>query len=263
MLEMLYNPNFVTGLLSALVAGLFTGVGGFCIYLKQKYSQNTINAMLNIAAGVMLAVSFFALLVPSMQQICRHYTNVFVAGFWFCAAMSAGMVLVWVLNIVLPHEHNNMVQRKSRLSLKQAWLFIIAICLHKLPEGLAVGVAYGAEELTDPESLVIGVAIHNIIEGLTIALSLVAAGESRLKSGLIALLIGMIQPLGALAGLMLIGLSAQIVALAMALSGATLLFVIVGEILPETYACQNTQKSATAFFSGFVMMSFLFMVFGA
>jgi len=263
MLEMLYSPNFITGLFWAFIAGLFTGVGGFCIYLKQKYSQNTINTMLNIAAGVMLAVSFFALLVPSMEQIGKQYANVFAAGFWFCAAISAGMVLVWVLNILLPHEHNNMVQRKGRLSLKQAWLFIIAICLHKLPEGLAVGVAYGADEFTNPQSLLTGVAIHNIIEGLTIALSLVAAGESKLKSALIALLIGMIQPLGALIGLMLIGLLPQIVTFAMALSGATLLFVIVGEILPETYACQNTKKSKAAFFSGFVLMSFLFMVFGA
>ena len=163
------------GLLASLLAGVVTGVGGFMIFLKKKYSQENINCMLNAAAGVMLAASFFALLVPSMHKIATFDPDIHVAAFWFCGAVFAGVALVWLLNDLLPHEHNNMGLHGMHFTLKKAWLFIIAITLHKLPEGLAVGVAYSAEDFMNPDSLVIGIAVHNIPEGLTIAISLVAA----------------------------------------------------------------------------------------
>jgi len=109
--------------------------------------------------------------------------------------------------------------------------------------------------------LVIGIALHNIPEGLTMAISLVAAGQSKLKSALTALAIGMLQPLGALFGLMLVGASAMLIPLAMAMAGGTLLFVVINEILPETYGYKDTEKSAFAVFLGFIVMSFLFMIF--
>jgi len=262
MLSILQNTSFLNGLYGAFIAGLFTGVGGFCIYFKKKYSQTNINMMLNVAAGVMLAASFFALLVPSMEELLEIKRDIHVAGFWYCGAVTAGVALVWILNALLPHEHNNMVRHGPKFDLRKAWLFIIAISLHKLPEGLAVGVAYSAEEFINPMSLVIGIALHNIPEGLTMAISLVAAGENKLKSALIAFLIGLIQPLGAFIGLMLIGVSASIIPLAMAMAGGTLLFVVINEILPETYGYKDTEKSAFAVFSGFIVMSYLFMALG-
>ncbi len=262
MFDVFYHPSFINGLLGALIAGLFTGVGGFCIYLKKKYSQTNINTMLNIAAGVMLSASFFALLVPSMQELLSKAEDVHVAGFWYCGALTAGVALVWLLNILLPHEHNNMVRHGPKFDLKKAWLFIIAISLHKFPEGLAVGIAYSAEEFINPSSLVIGIALHNIPEGLTIAISLVAAGVSKLKSALMSCLVGMIQPVGAFLGLLFIGITPHFIPLAMAMAGGTLLFVIINEILPETYGYKDTSKSAFAVFSGFIVMSYLFMVLG-
>lgn len=257
----MFLSQFFQGFLGALIAGLFTGVGGFSIYLKKKYSQNNINVMLNLAAGVMLSASFFGLLVPSMEELIEYHTDIHVAGFWYCGAVSVGVALVFLLNILLPHEHNNMVRHGPKFDVKKAWLFIIAISLHKLPEGLAVGVAYSAEAFVNPLSLVVGIALHNIPEGLTMAISLVAAGETKLKSALTALSIGMIQPLGALIGLMLIGVSTSIIPLAMAMAGGTLLFVVVNEILPETYGYKETEKSAFAVFAGFIVMSYLFMAF--
>ena len=262
MLNIFFNESFLNGFLGALIAGLFTGVGGFAIYLKKKYSQTNINVMLNIAAGVMLSASFFALLVPSMEELIEINEDVHEAGFWYCGAVTIGVALVWILNILLPHEHNNMVRHGPKFDLKKAWLFIIAISLHKLPEGLAVGVAYSAENFINPLSLVVGIALHNIPEGLTMAISLVAAGESKLKSALIALSIGMIQPLGAVLGLLLIGASTSIIPIAMAMAGGTLLFVVINEILPETYGYKNTEKSAVAVFAGFIVMSYLFMALG-
>lgn len=248
------------GLLASLVAGLVTGVGGFMIFLKKKYTQDNINCMLNIAAGVMLAASFFGLLVPSMHKITTFHPDIHIAGFWFCGAVFVGVALVWLLNDLLPHEHNNMGLHGLHFTLKKAWLFIIAITLHKLPEGLAVGVAYSAEDFMNPDSLVIGIAVHNIPEGLTIAISLVAAKCSKFKAATTALIIGMVQPLGALLGLLTMGLSDKIVPLGMAMAGGTLLFVVINEILPETYGIKQTEKSAFAVFAGFIFMTYISMV---
>lgn len=251
---------FLQGFWAALAAGLVTGIGGFGIFLKKRYLKSEINQLLNLAAGVMLAASFFSLLVPSMNEITAEAENIYTASLGFVAAVFSGVLLVWILNLLIPHEHNAMGHHGPHFDLKKAWLFIIAITLHKLPEGLAVGVAYGAEDIVSPLSLVVGIGAHNIPEGLTIAISLVGAGSSRLKAALMALAIGLVQPLGAIVGLFLMGVDFNIVPYGMALAGGTLLFVVVNEILPETYGAKETNKSAAAVFVGFIFMTYLTMV---
>lgn len=254
-----HNGAFVQGFLAAFVAGLFTGLGGFAVFLKKRYSERNINTLLNIAAGVMLAVAFFALLTPAMQEILIRTADLHVAGFKFCGAVALGVALVWILNEILPHEHHH-GHHGPIISLRQAWLFIIAIALHKLPEGLAVGVAYSAHDFLNPEGLVIGIALHNIPEGLIMAVSLIGAGQSKFKSAFTAFCIGFMQPLGALVGLLLIGASETLIPLAMALAGGTLLFVVINEILPETYDVKQSEKAVFAVFLGFIVMTYLFMV---
>ena len=123
-----------------------------------------------------------------------------------------------------------------------------------------MGVAYGAENIVNPLSLVVGIAAHNIPEGLTIAISLVAAGNSRLRAAMTAFAIGLVQPLGAIVGLFLMGVSFNIVPYGMAFAGGTLLFVVINEILPETYGNKTTNRSAAAVFIGFIIMTYLTMV---
>ena len=251
---------FWQGMLASTIAGLLTGLGGFLIFMKKKYSRGDINVLLNIAAGVMLAASFFSLLSPAMDQIVKICDDIHVAGFWFAFSVFLGVALVWILNALLPHEHNCAGHHGLHFKLKTAWLFIIAITLHKIPEGLAVGVAYGAESLTSPESLVIGIALHNIPEGLTIAISLVGAGVYRLKAASTALLIGFMQPIGAIIGLLTMDVNSQIVPFGMALAGGTLLFVVINEILPETYEAKNSKKASVSLFLGFIFMTYLTIV---
>ena len=252
---------FMQGFLAALVAGLVTGVGGLCIFFKKHYLKAEINQLLNIAAGVMIAAAFFSLLCPAMQDIVHQGGDVFMEAFSYAVAVFLGVFLVWILNLLLPHEHNAMGHHGPHFNLKKAWLFIIAITLHKLPEGLAVGVAYGAENLINPLSLVVGIAVHNIPEGLTIAISLVGAGYSRLKAAGTAFLIGFVQPVGAIIGLLLMDISFNIVPYGMAMAGGTMLFVVINEILPETYGSKNTNKEAAAVFLGFILMTYITMVF--
>jgi len=251
---------FINALVAALVAGMFTGLGGFAIFLKKKYSKSNINTMLNIAAGVMLAAAIFSLLVPAMEKIMSLHNNQYMGALHYCGAVFLGVALVWLLNNLLPHEHNHMGHHGPFFDLKKAWLFIIAISLHKLPEGLAVGVAYGAHDLLNPISLVLGIAIHNIPEGLIMAIALYGAGYSKAKAALIALMMGMLQPIGALMGLLITDINTYIIPLAMALAGGTLMFVVINEILPETYGTKKTDKSVAAVFGGFILMTFIFMV---
>lgn len=257
----MFTEVFIKGFVAALLAGLITGVGGLCIFLKKRYMKAEINQLLNIAAGVMMAAAFFSLLCPAMDDIVHQGGDIFVEALSYVSAVFSGVLLVWILNILLPHEHNTMGHHGPHLDIKKAWLFIIAITLHKLPEGLAVGVAYGAENLINPMSLVVGIAAHNIPEGLTIAISLVGAGYSRLRAASTAFLIGFVQPLGAVIGLLLMDISFNIVPYGMAMAGGTMLFVVVNEILPETYGNKNTNKQAAAVFLGFILMTYLTMVF--
>ena len=253
------NLVFLHGFVASLIAGLITGLGGLCIFFKKRYLKSEINMLLNLAAGVMLAASFFSLLVPAMEQIvCED--DVYKTAFKYVLAVFSGVLLVWILNLEIPHEHNSTGRHGPSFNLKKAWLFIIAITLHKLPEGLAVGVAYGAENVVSPLSLVVGIAAHNIPEGLTIAISLVAAGNTRLRAAITALLIGLVQPLGAIVGLFLMGISFDIIPYGMAFAGGTLLFVVINEILPETYGTRNMNNSAVAVFLGFIIMTYLTMV---
>lgn len=256
----MFSEMFVEALLSSCLAGMVTGLGGFMIFLKKKYSQEYINTMLSIAAGVMLSASFFALLSPSMTQLVAMIPDIHVAGFWYAGAVFAGVALIWILNALLPHEHAHMGHHGLGMSSRAAWLFIIAITIHKIPEGIAMGIAYGAGNLVNPESLTVGIALHNIPEGLTIAISLVAAHYSRLKAALCALAIGFVQPLGALIGLLLIHADEKVVPLGMAVAGGTLLFVVINEILPETYDVKKSNRSAFAVFSGFIFMTYLCLV---
>ena len=254
------NEVYLQGFLAALAAGLVTGVGGFCIFFKKHYLKPEINQLLNLAAGIMLAASFFSLLVPAMEEIMLEPQNIYTSALEFVAAVFGGVLLVWILNLAIPHEHNALGRHGPHFDIKKAWLFIIAITLHKLPEGLAVGVAYGAENIVNPLSLVLGIAGHNIPEGLTIAISLVAAGNSRLRAAVTACVIGLVQPLGAIIGLFMMGISFNVVPYGMALAGGTLLFVVINEILPETYGAKETNKSAAAVFIGFIVMTYLTMI---
>ena len=254
------NEVFLEALWTTFLAGLVTGLGGFLIFAKKKYTQDNINFMLSIAAGIMLAAAFFALLVPSQQQIVSMISDIHVAGFWYVGAVFAGVALIWILNSVLPHEHSNLGHHGFGVSKRTAWLFIIAITIHKIPEGLAMGIAYGAQNLVNPDSLTVGIAMHNVPEGLTIALSLVAVRYSRLKAALCATMVGMIQPLGALLGVLLIHADEKVVPLGMAMAGGTLLFVVVNEILPETYDVKKSNRSAFAVFAGFIFMTYLTIV---
>lgn len=252
--------DFLVGFSAAIIACLFTGLGGFMVFLKKQYKKEDINFMLNVAAGIMLGAAFFSLLAPAVEVVMNVSSNRFVGGVYIIAAISLGAGLLWMLNFLVPHEHNVLEHKGKTISVKTALLFIIAITLHKFPEGLAIGVAYSAKDLVNPQSLTLGIALQNIPEGLTVAIALIANNKSKLKSALIATLVGFVQPIGAIIGLLLMNINVVMLPFGMALAGGTMLFVVINEVLPETYGGEHNKKSSLALFLGFIFMTYVAVV---
>lgn len=251
------------GTIAAVFTSLFAGLGGFLIFCKKHYSHENIDFMLNIAAGIMLASSVFTLLAPAASSINQVEANHYLGGLWIVLAVIGGVGIIWILHEVVPHEHEYSGKHgEGAINMRSSLLFIFAIAIHKFPEGLAVGVAYAGQELFDPKALAVGIALQNIPEGLMVAVSLVAIRFSRLKAALLAAVSGLMQPLGALVGILGTGFSPKLVPFGMALAGGTMLFVIINEVLPETYIRRNEEKSSAAILIGFIFMTYLSIVLG-
>ena len=251
----------VLGLLASVYVSLFSVLGGCLIFLKKSYSKENINFLLNISAGVMLASSFLTLLVPGMENIIHSENNcIFINGLYIVLSLVLGIVFVWALHFVLPHEHETTGKHGLNMDLRRSWLFIIAIAIHKLPEGLAVGVAYAGEQIFNPDVLAISIAVHNIPEGLMVAVTLIAINFTRLKAALFASLTALLQPVGALIGIYATELSVAIVPYAMIWASGAMLFVVINEILPETFANNRSDKNSLGLFLGLLFMTYMSIV---
>ena len=251
------------GVFAAIVTSLFAGLGGLLIFCKKRYSRQNIDFMLNIAAGIMLASSVFALLAPAVAHLNEVEPNRYISGLLIILAILLGVGLIWVLHAVIPHEHETTGKHGDQaIDMQSSLLFIFAIAIHKLPEGVALGVAYAGHQLFDPTALVIGMALQNIPEGLMIAMSLVAIDFSRGKAALLAMFSGLMQPVGAGIGILVTGVSQAFVPLGMAMAGGIMLFVIINEVLPETAMHKNEEKRSAAILGGFIFMTYLSVVLG-
>ena len=251
------------GMFAAIVTSLFAGLGGLLIFCKKRYSRQNIDFMLNIAAGIMLASSVFTLLAPAVAHLNEVEPNRYISGLLIILAILLGVGLIWVLHAVIPHEHETTGKHGDQaIDMQSSLLFIFAIAIHKLPEGVALGVAYAGHQLFDPTALVIGMALQNIPEGLMIAMSLVAIDFSRGKAALLAMFSGLMQPVGAGIGILVTGVSQAFVPLGMAMAGGIMLFVIINEVLPETAMHKNEEKRSAAILGGFIFMTYLSVVLG-
>ena len=251
----------IYGFTAALIASLFSGLGGILIYCKKQYTRSNINFMLNMAAGIMLSSSVFNLLVPAIKTITSVEANIYYGAFIIILAIICGVGVIWILHEFLPHEHEKeLLQNVNLINPKSALLFVFAIALHKLPEGIAIGVSYGGFEYINPLALTIGMALQNIPEGLMVATSLFAIGFNKRKSASYATLTGLIQPLGSVIGVLFTGISQGMIPFGMALAGGTMLFVIINEVLPETYDCKRDERGTLAIVIGFIFMTYLSIV---
>lgn len=246
------NPAISAALKATLFTALATGAGALPVVFTRGISDAARDTLLGFGAGVMLAASFFSLLAPALESAAAVSGNA-NDGIWIVAGgIALGALVLMAADRWMPHEHF-VKGREGGASANIAglWLFVIAITLHNVPEGLAVGVAQAGG---DGAALTAGIALQNMPEGLIVAIALASLGISRWKSAALALATGMAEPLGGLIGVAAVSHAAVMLPWGLAFAAGAMLFVISHEIIPETHRNGNERVATIGLIGGFVLM---------
>lgn len=241
-------------LLTALGVGGATVFGALIGFLFKKPSHRMHDMILSFAAGVMLAAAVIGLVLPSLEY-GEGWTSllVTVAGI-FCGALCLNLVdrLVPHLHKLTGGEMEGHPDGTSRLN--KTLLFVIAIAIHNLPEGIAAGVSFGSGDVGQAITVAGGIALQNIPEGMVIIAPMIAVGISRRKTFLIALGTGVVEVIGTLIGYFAVSISTAILPFALAFAGGTMLYVISDEMIPETHAHGSEMGATYSLLAGFALM---------
>ncbi len=261
----------VTGaLLGTLFTWGSTGLGaGFVVFTKDV-NQKLLDMMLGFTGGVMIAASFWSLLSPAIEMAVESGG---VPG-WFPAAVGflIGVLFLYGIDKLLPHLHIGL-PRKDAEGLDTQWrrsiLLMLAITLHNIPEGLAVGVAFGAVGTGLPSAnlgaavaLALGIGIQNFPEGMAISVPLRREGVSRFQSFNMGQLSAIVEPIAAIIGAAAVLYIRPILPYALAFAAGAMIFVVVEEVIPESQHSGNTDLSTLGLTGGFIIMMILDVAFG-
>ncbi len=255
--------DFLLGFAGSIVAGLGTAVGGMLVFARASWSQRSQAVMLAFAAGVMLAASFFSLLLPALGLLRARGTGDAVALLQAIVGLGLGAVAIWALNVWVPHEHFvKGPEGRATFHLGRNWLFILAITLHNFPEGMSVGIAFGGgAERGVP--VMTGIGLQNVPEGLAVAAALVADGFSRGRAFWIATLTGLVEPIGGFFGALAVAPGETLLPWGLTFAGGAMLYVIFAEVLPETHPRGGVERAATlSLLLGFLLMMGLDVTLG-
>lgn len=238
-------------LLTALGVGGATVIGALIGFAFRKLSHRFSDIVLSFAAGVMLAAAVLGLILPSLEYGGRHGWIITVAGIF------VGALCLNLIDKLVPHLHKLVgvePEGHQNTQLSRVLLFVLAIAIHNLPEGIAAGVGFGSGNTNQAFLIAGGIALQNIPEGMVIIAPMLAAGVSPRKTFVAALATGLIEVLGTLVGYFAVSLSAAVLPFALAFAGGTMLYVISDEMIPETHA-HGSQRGATyALLVGFAVM---------
>lgn len=257
------QSNLYLGLIGSTLAGLATGAGALPILFIKRISQNTQGVMLGFGAGVMLAATSFSLILPGLEAAETASQSKLYAASLVTLGIFLGAAFLWFSNHYFPHEHFFKGREGRELAnLKRAWLFVIAITIHNFPEGLAVGVGFGGEDIANGIALAIGIGLQNIPEGLVVALSLLAERYSKRDAIFIGFLTGLAEPIGGIIGAATVSISGAVLPVAMGFAAGAMLFVISDEIIPESNRLGYEKAGTIGLMVGFVLMMCLDVTLG-
>ncbi len=244
------------GLTASLGAGLATGVGALPAFFLNPgaVSRSLMNGLLGMAAGVMLAATAFSLVGPSIAYGSEIYGSPLSAVFITALFIFGGAWVLDVIDKIVPHFHTVMGREGPPSRLPRVTLFILAITIHNFPEGMAVGVGFGTGDVGGGIALAIGIGIQNMPEGLAVALPLIRDGKGVFYAWFIALLTGLVEPIGGLFGAGLVTFAQPVLPAALAFAAGAMLFVISDEIIPETHREGNERIATYGVIVGFIIM---------
>ncbi len=253
----------VTGTLASLAAGAMTAVGAIPVLFGRTVSIRAQDILLGFAAGVMLAASFFSLIIPAIESAESTYGGTFVPAFIAVGGVILGVAAITLANEIIPHRHFVQgLEGPLADSTRKVWLFVAAITIHNFPEGGAVGVVYAGSDFANATALATGIGLQNAPEGLAVAVALMSEGYSRWQAFLVAGLTGLIEPVGGFIGVGAVTLMQPLLPWALTFAAGAMIYVISHEIIPETHT-RGYQREATAGLTvGLVLMMFLDVALG-
>ena len=239
-------------LLTALGVGGATVFGSVIGFMFKKISHKFSDIVLAFAAGVMLAAAVLGLILPSLEYGGDWGLLITVAGIF------VGAVCLSLIDKLVPHLHKiagaDLEDHRSNANISKVLLFVTAIAIHNLPEGIAAGVSFGSGNTSEAILIAGGIALQNIPEGMVIIAPMLAAGISPKRTFLCAMATGLVEVVGTLIGYFAVSVASAILPFALAFAGGTMLYVISDEMIPETHA-HGSQKGATyALLAGFCLM---------
>lgn len=257
--------------LAALYATLFTwfltALGASVVFFFRDMNRTVLDGMLGFTGGVMVAASYWSLLAPAIEMSeGEGFTKVIPAAVGFML----GAVFLFGLDKALPHLHINF---KETEGVKSPWqrttLLVLAITMHNIPEGLAVGVLFGGVAAGIPEAtiagavtLAIGIGIQNFPEGIAVSMPLRRMGMSRRKSFMYGQSSAWVEPVAGVVGALAVSFFTPILPYALAFAAGAMIFVVVEEVIPETQQANNTDIATLGFIGGFVVMMTLDVALG-
>ena len=274
MIEWLLSQHVV---LLAFLAGLFTWgctiLGSAVVFFFTQVNRRLLDATMGFAAGVMIAASFWSLLNPALEFAQDYGTMA-----WLPVAIGflVGGFSLRLIDVLVPHLHLGMdlseaegIQPKKKLS-KTALLFL-AITIHNFPEGLALGVTFGAlassqqpsvAALVAALSLTVGIGLQNIPEGAALSIPIRAEGRSRKWAFFVGAMSAIVEPVGAVLGAALVLMMLQVIPYALAFAAGAMIFVVVEELIPESQTNSNTDIATMGLMAGFVLMMVMDVALG-
>lgn len=250
--------TFALGSIASIITGLATAIGAIPIFFTKGVNEKFMDTILGFAAGVMLAATSFSLLIPALDIA---HGNIYLVLLVAAGVISGGIFLD-VIDKNVPHFHTlgGFEGRSSRMN--KLILFILAITIHNFPEGLAVGVSFGAGSINDGIAIAIGIGLQNIPEGFAVAFPLIAEGVSKKKAFLITLFTGLVEPIGGIIGAGTVQIARPILPFALAFAAGAMLFVISDEIIPETHKRETYRTATYGIMIGFVVMMLFDVLLG-
>ncbi len=251
------------GFLGSLLAGFGTTVGAAGVFAVRELSQKLEDSLLSIAAGIMLAASFFSLLLPAIEYGELYHGGRPAAVAIVIGGLLAGAALLHLVHRYVPHEHFVMGREgPDTEAIGRIWLFVIAITLHNFPEGMAVGVGFAGGDIDNGVTLATGIGIQNIPEGLAVSVSLISVGYARLPAFAVGALSGLAEPIGGLFGSVAVSVAGPLMPFSMGFAAGAMLYIISHEIIPETHRSGFENVATFSLLGGFAIMMYLDAVLG-
>lgn len=238
-------------LLTALGVGGATIIGALIGFVFKNLSHKFSDIVLSFAAGVMLAAAVLGLVLPSLEYGGKWGLLITVIGIF------AGAVVLNLLDKLVPHLHKlagSDIEPHENTNLGKVMLFVMAIAIHNLPEGIAAGVGFGSGDTSQALLIAGGIALQNIPEGMVIIAPMLSAGVKPGKTFFIAMLTGLVEVIGTLLGYFAVNIASIVLPFALAFAGGTMIYVVSDEMIPETHAHGSERGATYALLVGFCIM---------